>query len=54
MIFVIFDIEAIFLIPWALVYRSLGTSSFIEMIVFLFFLIVGFIHVWRKKALKWA
>lgn len=54
MIFVIFDVEALFLIPWAVVYQTLGTFTFIEMTIFLVLLAVGLIHVWRKGALKWA
>lgn len=53
-IFVIFDVEAFFLIPWALVYQSLGLVTFIEMFVFLFFLLVGLVHIWKKGALKWV
>jgi len=54
MIFVIFDVEAVFLIPWAVVYQSLGIVTFIEMFVFLFILIVGLVHVWRKGGLEWV
>lgn len=54
MIFVIFDVEALFLIPWAIVYQALGGFSFIEMLIFISLLAVGLIHVWKKGALKWA
>lgn len=54
MIFVIFDVEAFFLIPWAVVYRTLGTATFFEMIVFMTVLGVGLIHVWRKGSLSWV
>jgi len=54
MFFVIFDVEAIFLIPWALVFKALGSFAFWEMLVFLFLLIVALVHVWRKGGLKWA
>jgi len=54
MIFVIFDIEALFLIPWGVVYQSLGFSTFVEMFIFLFILAIGFIHIWKKGVLKWV
>ena len=52
--FVVFDVEAIFLIPWAVVFKKLGLFGFIEMFVFLTILIVGFLYAWGKKALRWA
>jgi NADH:ubiquinone oxidoreductase subunit 3 (subunit A) len=52
--FVIFDIETIFLIPWAVVFKKLGLFGFIEMFVFLAILIVGFLYAWGKKAFRWA
>jgi len=53
MIFVVFDVEALFLVPWAVVYQSLGVVTFVEMFIFLFILVAGLIHVWRKGVLKW-
>ncbi len=53
LLFVIFDVEAIFLFPWALVYRSLGLFAFIEMFIFLTILIFGLFYAWRKGVLKW-
>ncbi len=53
LLFVIFDVEAIFLFPWALVYRSLGFFAFVEMFVFLTILIFGLFYAWRKGVLKW-
>ena len=53
-VFVIFDVEAVFLIPWAVIYQSLGVTTFIEMFFFLFFLAIGLGHIWRKGALRWA
>ena len=52
MLFVLFDVELIFFFPWAVVYRSLGLFGFVEMIVFLFFLVLGFLYAWKKGALE--
>ncbi len=53
LVFLIFDVEAVFLFPWALVFRSMGLLAFLEMAVFLAILIVGFAYVWRKGDLDW-
>ncbi len=53
MLFVIFDIEAVFLFPWSVVFQSLGMFGFIEMMVFIFLLAVGLVYVWKKGALEW-
>ena len=53
LIFLIFDVEVVFLFPWALVYRGFGLFGFLEMAVFLGILIVGFIYVWVKGDLDW-
>jgi NADH-quinone oxidoreductase subunit A len=53
LIFLIFDVEVVFLFPWATVYKSLGWFAFIEMLVFLFILFVGYAYVWRKGDLTW-
>jgi NADH-quinone oxidoreductase subunit A len=53
LIFLIFDVEVVFLFPWALVYRSLGWLAFLEMVVFLAILFVGYAYVWRKGDLEW-
>ncbi|HZS11826.1 MAG TPA: NADH-quinone oxidoreductase subunit A [Nitrospirales bacterium] len=53
MLFVIFDIEIVFLFPWAVVYKRLGLLGLIEMMVFLGILIVGFWYAWKKGALEW-
>jgi len=53
-LFVIFDVETIFLLPWAIQYNVLGLFGLIEMLVFLAILIVGYIWVFRQGALKWA
>ena len=51
--FIIFDIELIFVWPWATLYRQLGWFGFGEMMVFLGVLMLGFLYIWRKKGLVW-
>ncbi len=53
MLFLIFDIEIMFLYPWAVVTKSLGLFGFIEMLVFVFILFIGYIYLWKKGALEW-
>jgi NADH-quinone oxidoreductase subunit A len=53
MLFILFDIEAAFLYPWATVFRDLGLRAFFEMAVFIGVLIVGFLYCWRRGALDW-
>jgi len=53
MLFILFDIEAVFLYPWAVVFKKLGMFGFIEMGVFIAILLVGYIYVWKKGALEW-
>jgi NADH-quinone oxidoreductase subunit A len=53
LIFVIFDVEVVFLFPWALVYGALGWFAFFEMLTFLAILLVGYAYVWRKGDLDW-
>lgn len=52
-LFIIFDIEVIFLFPWALVLRQLGVFGLVEMAIFLLILLVGFVYIWQKGALEW-
>src|SRR5919197_3160343 len=54
LIFVIFDVEAIFLFPWAVAFNNLGLFALIEMAVFIGFLLVAFAYAWRKRALEWV
>ncbi|MHB1390519.1 MAG: NADH-quinone oxidoreductase subunit A [Thermoleophilia bacterium] len=54
LLFVIFDVEAIFLYPWALVFRSLGMQGFLEMMTFIAVLLVGLLYAWGKGALEWV
>ncbi len=51
--FVIFDIEAVFVYPWAVLFRELGMFGFIEMMIFISILAVGLIYIWRRGALEW-
>ena len=52
-VFVLFDIEVIFLLPYAVVLRKLGLFGLIEMLVFVMILLVGYVYVWKKGALEW-
>jgi len=54
MIFILFDIEAVFLYPWAVVYRDLKMFGFFEMLVFVAVVMIGFFYVWKKGALDWS
>ena len=53
LIFLIFDVELIFLYPWAVVVKSIGITAFFEIIIFLFILFMGFLYAHKKGALKW-
>lgn len=53
MLFIVFDIEAVFLYPWAVVFRELKVFGLVEMGVFIAILLVGFVYVWKKGALEW-
>ena len=53
MLFILFDIEAVFLYPWAVVYKKLHVFGLMEMGVFIAILLVGYIYVWKKGALEW-
>ena len=53
MLFIIFDLEAVFLYPWAVVFKDLKVFGLVEMAVFIGILLVGFIYVWKKGALEW-
>ncbi len=52
-LFVLFDVEVIFMYPWAVLFKELGMAGFIEMIVFISFLLVGFFYIIKRGALKW-
>ena len=53
-LFVVFDVETIFLFPWAVKFKALGVYGLVEMMVFLGILIVGYIWIWKKGALEWV
>ena len=53
MIFILFDVEIAFVYPWALVFRSVGWPLFVEMLVFLFVLAIGYAYIWKKGAFDW-
>jgi len=53
-LFVIFDVESVFLFPWAKVFQSLGYTAVVEMTIFIAILGVGLLYAWRKGVLKWA
>jgi len=54
LLFLVFDVEAAFLYPWAVALRDLGTAGFIEAAVFLVVLIAGLAYAWKKSALEWV
>ena len=54
LLFLIFDVEAAFLYPWAVIYSELGLYGFVEMVIFVLILGVGLVYAWRKGALKWV
>lgn len=53
MVFILFDIEAIFLYPWAVVFRDLKWFGFLEMLLFIVLVLCGFVYVWKKGVLNW-
>jgi NADH-quinone oxidoreductase subunit A len=54
LIFLIFDVEVVFLFPWAIVFNELGLLAFIEMGIFLLILLVGLAYVWKRSDLDWV
>ena len=54
LIFIIFDVEAVFLLPWAVVFRELGLLAYLEGLVFIAILVVALVYVWRKGDLEWV
>src|ERR1700750_1637690 len=54
MVFILFDIEAIFLYPWAMVYRQLKLFAFFEMLLFIVLVLCGFFYIWKKGVLDWS
>ena len=53
LLFILFDIEVIFFLPWAVTFRQLGVFGLVEMIVFIVILLVGYVYAWKKGALEW-
>jgi NADH-quinone oxidoreductase subunit A len=53
MLFVVFDVEAVFLYPWALVFDKIGLYALIEMMLFIVILLVGYVYAWKKEAFEW-
>ena len=54
LIFIIFDVEVIFLLPWAVVFKNLGAFAFVEGLIFIGILVIGLAYVWRKGDLAWV
>ena len=52
-LFILFDIEVVFFLPWAITFRKLGLFGLIEMLVFIAILLVGYVYAWKKGALEW-
>jgi NADH-quinone oxidoreductase subunit A len=52
-LFILFDIEVVFFLPWAVVFRQLGLFGLIEMAIFIIILLVGYVYAWKKGALEW-
>jgi NADH-quinone oxidoreductase subunit A len=52
-LFILFDIETIFFLPWAIVFRQLGVFGIVEMLIFIAILLVGYVYAWKKGALEW-
>jgi len=52
-LFILFDIEVIFFLPWAITFRKLGWFGLIEMVIFIAILLVGYVYAWKKGALEW-
>ena len=54
LLFVMFDVEAVFIFPWAIHLEALGVSALISMVVFMLLLLLGLVYAWRKGVLRWA
>lgn len=53
MLFIVFDIETVFMIPWAVSFRQLGLFGLVEMLIFILILLVGYVYAWKRGALEW-
>jgi len=54
LVFVVFDIEAVFLLPWAVAYKQLPLYAFVEAVIFILILLLALVYAWRKGALRWT
>jgi NADH-quinone oxidoreductase subunit A len=54
LVFVVFDVEVVFLYPWAVVYRQTGVFALFEIMIFILILLVGLAYAWRRGALRWT
>jgi NAD(P)H-quinone oxidoreductase subunit 3 len=54
LVFVVFDVETVFLYPWAVAFNQLGLLAFVEALVFITILVIGLVYAWRKGALEWS
>ncbi|MEI6970957.1 MAG: NADH-quinone oxidoreductase subunit A [bacterium] len=54
LLFLVFDVEAVFLYPWALIIREVGIAGLVEALIFIVILILGLVYAWRKGALEWV
>jgi NADH-quinone oxidoreductase subunit A len=52
-LFILFDIEVVFFLPWAVMFRKLGVFGLVEMLIFIAILLVGYVYAWKKGALEW-
>ena len=52
-LFILFDIEVVFFLPWAITFRQLGLFGLVEMVIFIAILLVGYVYAWKKGALEW-
>lgn len=53
MLFIVFDIETVFMIPWGVAFRQLGLFGLVEMLAFILILLVGYVYAWKRGALEW-
>ena len=53
LVFVVFDVEVLFLVPWAVIFRTLGLFAYVQMMIFILILLVGLVYAWKKGALEW-
>lgn len=54
MMFILFDVEAVFLYPWAVIFRELKMFGFLEMLLYMFVILAGFFYIWKKGVLDWS